>query len=49
VQVVPRLLRDAAYRVIARHRYRIFGRSETCFLPSPQTRDRFLDVEWERK
>jgi predicted DCC family thiol-disulfide oxidoreductase YuxK len=40
----PRFLRDSGYRVVARHRYRFFGRSETCFLPSSENRGRFLDV-----
>jgi predicted DCC family thiol-disulfide oxidoreductase YuxK len=40
----PRFLRDLGYRIVARNRYRFFGRSETCFLPSPENRGRFLDV-----
>jgi predicted DCC family thiol-disulfide oxidoreductase YuxK len=44
LQFNPRFLRDRGYRVVARNRYRFFGRSETCFLPSPENRDRFLDV-----
>jgi len=44
LQLVPRFLRDWEYRVIARKRYRAFGRFETCSLPSAETRDRFLDV-----
>ena len=40
-RVVPRPWRDAAYGFIARHRYRLFGRSDTCVLPSPATRARF--------
>lgn len=40
--VVPRFLRDAVYRFIARHRYRWFGRSETCRVPTPELRARFL-------
>jgi len=42
--VVPRPLRDWKYRLIARYRYRVFGRYDTCLLPSPENRDRFLDV-----
>jgi predicted DCC family thiol-disulfide oxidoreductase YuxK len=44
LQMVPRFLREATYNAIARRRYRIFGRSETCILPSPQDRSRFLDL-----
>ena len=41
---LPRWFRDWAYRVVARNRYRVFGRYETCMLPRPETRSRFLDV-----
>lgn len=40
---VPAPLRDAAYRWIARNRYRLFGRREQCLMPSPATAHRFLD------
>ena len=39
---VPRWLRDPVYDVIARNRYRLFGRSEICMVPSPADRARFL-------
>jgi len=44
IQLFPRPLRDWKYRLVARHRYRIFGRFDTCMLPSEQNRSRFLDV-----
>ena|ERR1700735_3909109 len=43
-QLVPKFLRDHAYNAIARRRYRIFGRSETCPLPRAQDRDRYVDL-----
>ncbi len=43
-QLLPHTVRDAAYRLVARNRYRIFGRFETCTLPSPENRNRFLDT-----
>ena len=43
LQLVPRKVRDWAYRVVARSRYRIFGRYDACPLPSEDTRWRFLD------
>ncbi|KAB7762369.1 thiol-disulfide oxidoreductase DCC family protein [Xanthomonas maliensis] len=43
VRLLPRALRDAGYRVIARNRYRWFGRAEQCPLPTPQQQARFLD------
>jgi len=39
---VPRWLRDPAYDLVARTRYRIFGRKENCIVPSPEERDRFV-------
>lgn len=41
--LVPAPLRDAAYRFVGRRRYRWFGRSDTCMLPPPGERTRFLD------
>jgi predicted DCC family thiol-disulfide oxidoreductase YuxK len=43
LQLLPKFLRDAAYNIVARNRYRIFGRSDVCQLPSEQDRHRFLD------
>jgi predicted DCC family thiol-disulfide oxidoreductase YuxK len=40
--LVPAPLRNVVYRFIARNRYRIFGRTEECFLPLPEDRSRFL-------
>lgn len=40
---VPRPLRDAVYRFVARRRYRWFGRRDTCRLPTPDERARFLE------
>jgi predicted DCC family thiol-disulfide oxidoreductase YuxK len=40
--LVPRGLRDAAYRAFARQRYRLFGRSDQCRVPTPEIRARFL-------
>jgi len=40
--LLPRFLRDPFYRWIARYRYRFFGKQETCRLPAPSLRSRFL-------
>lgn len=42
IPLLPRALRDPLYRFIARHRYRIFGRSDACFVPTPAQRQRFI-------
>lgn len=40
--VLPRALRDAVYDWIARNRYRWFGKRDSCMIPSPELRSRFL-------
>ena len=42
--VLPRVLLDWAYDVVARHRYRVFGRYDHCVLVRPEHRARFIDV-----
>lgn len=42
LKAAPRLIRDPVYDLIARNRYRIFGRTETCMVPSAADRARFL-------
>lgn len=41
--LLPRGLRDALYDQVARRRYGWFGKLDACPLPSPETRQRFLD------
>ena len=42
--IVPRPVRDAFYRWFARHRYRWFGKTDACRVPTPELRARFLDA-----
>ena len=46
VRLVPRATRDRAYDVVARSRYRVFGRYERCLAPRPEFRNRFIDAGW---
>ena len=41
--IVPRPLRDRVYDYVARHRYQWFGKEESCWLPTPEWKGRFLD------
>lgn len=41
--LLPQAWRDALYRYVARHRYQWFGRQQSCMLPTPALRGRFLD------
>ena len=40
--IVPRPLRDWAYKLFAKYRYRLFGRQDACMIPTPEMRARFL-------
>lgn len=42
-RVLPRWVRDAAYRVVAKHRYRLFGQETACLRPPEGQEGRFLD------
>jgi len=41
--VFPRFFRDFVYNAVARSRYRVFGRRNTCRVPTPEERSRFVD------
>lgn len=40
--IFPRFFRDFIYRIIAKNRYRLFGKHAHCMLPSPEQKDRFI-------
>ena len=42
LRIVPRFLRDAGYDLFARFRYRVFGRMDSCPIPSKEIRARFI-------
>lgn len=41
-RIVPRWIRDPLYRWIACHRYRLFGKRDTCWVPTPEQARRIL-------
>jgi predicted DCC family thiol-disulfide oxidoreductase YuxK len=43
VRVVPKGMRDRGYDLVARNRYRLFGRYDRCLIPSPEFRNRFIE------
>eukprot|EP00936_MAST-01D_sp_MAST-1D-sp1_P002503 g2503.t1 len=47
LHVIPPAVRDFAYGVIARNRYRMFGKQATCRKPSGAFKSRFLEHESE--
>ena len=44
---LPAALRDAGYRLVARHRYKLFGASDTCRAPTERFKSRFVEYEPE--
>ncbi|MEO6550404.1 MAG: thiol-disulfide oxidoreductase DCC family protein [Ferruginibacter sp.] len=40
--IVPAIIRNGIYNIISRNRYNWFGKRNQCMVPTPQTRDRFL-------
>ena len=40
--IVPKFVRDAVYNLIAKNRYKWFGKADNCMLPTPQLKARFL-------
>ena len=43
-KILPKKLRDYFYDLFARNRYKMFGKYDSCMLPPPEVRSRFLDV-----
>ena len=43
LKIIPRFIRDAVYNFISHRRYQWFGKTEECWLPSPELSDRFVD------
>lgn len=41
--IVPRFIRDAVYRWVARNRYKWYGQRPSCMVPTPDLRSRFID------
>ena len=41
--IIPKFIRDGIYNLVAKNRYRWFGKRESCMVPTPELRSRFLD------
>jgi predicted DCC family thiol-disulfide oxidoreductase YuxK len=42
LMIIPKFIRDFIYNIIARNRYKWFGKKDTCMIPAPGVRERFL-------
>lgn len=43
LKIFPRFIRDAVYNLLARNRYKLFGKKDACWIPTPELKSRFLD------
>lgn len=41
--ILPAGFRDALYNFIAKNRYQWYGKKDSCIIPTPELRDRFMD------
>lgn len=44
VSWIPGKIRDAVYDLVARSRYRVFGKKDACMIPTPELQDKFLET-----
>ena len=42
--IVPKFIRDGVYNIIAKNRYKWFGKKNECWLPTPELKNLFLDT-----
>ena len=40
---LPRFIRDGLYDLVAKYRYKIFGRQDSCMIPTPEWKSRFIE------
>ncbi len=41
--ILPAFIRDFIYDIVAKNRYRVFGKRDSCMIPTPELKNRFLD------
>ena len=41
--VIPPLFRDIVYKIISKNRYRIFGKNDTCHVPTEDRKNKFIN------
>lgn len=40
--LIPKFIRDFFYNLVSNSRYNVFGRQDSCMIPSPELKERFL-------
>lgn len=48
LRIIPAFIRDSSYRVIARNRYRWFGKRESCMVPNAAIANRFVETKIDK-
>jgi predicted DCC family thiol-disulfide oxidoreductase YuxK len=43
IKLLPTPIRDFFYDIIAKNRYKWFGKKDSCMIPSKEIRNRFLE------
>ena len=43
LRIFPKFIRDGVYNLVAKNRYRWFGKKEECWVPTPELKARFLE------
>ena len=43
LMIIPRFIRNAVYNLIAKNRYKWFGKKDECMVPTPELKERFLE------
>jgi predicted DCC family thiol-disulfide oxidoreductase YuxK len=43
LKILPSSFRDYFYRLLARNRYSVFGKSDVCMIPTPEVKSKFLE------
>ncbi len=41
--ILPSFLRDGIYNIVAKYRYNIFGKRDSCMVPTPELQAKFID------
>ena len=44
LRIFPAFLTDFFYDIIAKNRYKWFGKKDSCMIPSPEIRNRFIEI-----
>lgn len=43
LNIIPRFIRNSVYRLVAKNRYKLFGKKDICMVPTDDVKDRFVD------